>query len=417
MKGNTQEKKTQDRPRYVVGMDAHSRKLAISVWDGTDRWNPERYCQVRCFDIDALEKTYERHVPEDSITLIEASTNAGLLKQTLTGLGYRAEVIRPDAVSGKERRRKVCDARDAENIALAYIHGDIREFVWTPDDECAECRELLSAYRDCVKELTRTANRIWALCSRKGVRLDIRGGVTAPDAVRGRVEESGTEGVARRRLEMLARDYAGLMERRGELESVIAEYVFGNDVLVALMQLPGVNYLTAFATGAAVGDVGRFAKASKLAAYGGFSPVLDTTGDEEERARRRGGTGKPLDGEGRRDLKFLYTEAGQTVLNTCADTPLGRWGWRMLHRGKPKNKAACAVGRKLLTYAWHVMRGDPTPNRTGEALFRRKLARLCSVPGKGRVAELGFASRQAFAEHHASRIYAGLPPAGPETAK
>ena len=105
------------------------------------------------------------------------------------------------------------------------------------------------------------------------------------------------------------------------------------------------------------------------------------------------------------------------MLNACPGTPLGKWGWRLLHRGKPKNKAACAVGRKLLTYAWHVMRGDPTPNRTGEALFRRKLARLCSVPGKGRVAELGFASRQAFAEHHASRIYAGLPPAGPETAK
>ena len=409
--------KTQGRPRYVVGMDAHPRKLAISVWDGTDPWAPERYGGVRCFDIGALEKAYERHVPEDSVTLIEASTNAGFIKRRLADLGYRAEAIRADAVSGEERRRRVCDARDAENIALAYIHGDVKEFVWTPGDECAECRELLSAYRDCVKEPTRTANRIWALCSRKGLSPDIRGGVTGADAVRGMVEGAGTGGFTRRRLDMLARGYAALMGRRGELQAMIAEYVFGNDVLAALMQLPGVNCLTAFATGAAVGDARRFPKASKLAAHGGFSPVLDTTGEEEGRAKKKGGAGKPLDGEGRRDLKFPYTEAGQAVLNACPGTPLGKWGWRLLRRGKPKNKAACAVGRKLLTYAWHVMRGDPTPNRTGEALFRRKLARLCSVPGKGRVAELGFASRQAFAEHHASRIYAGLPPAGPETAK
>ena len=35
--------KATSRPRYVVGMDAHSRKLAISVWDGTDPWNPTRH--------------------------------------------------------------------------------------------------------------------------------------------------------------------------------------------------------------------------------------------------------------------------------------------------------------------------------------------------------------------------------------
>ena len=30
----------EDEPRFVVGMDAHARKLAVSVWDWTDRLNP-----------------------------------------------------------------------------------------------------------------------------------------------------------------------------------------------------------------------------------------------------------------------------------------------------------------------------------------------------------------------------------------
>ena len=30
----------EDEPRFVIGMDAHSKKLAISIWDWSDRFNP-----------------------------------------------------------------------------------------------------------------------------------------------------------------------------------------------------------------------------------------------------------------------------------------------------------------------------------------------------------------------------------------
>ena len=67
----------------------------------------------------------------------------------------------------------------------------------------------------------------------------------------------------------------------------------------------------------------RFSKASKLAAYGGFSPIVDSSGDEEEGAKRNGGLHKPLDGEGRQDVKFFFTEAGQSVLTSCGSSKLG----------------------------------------------------------------------------------------------
>lgn len=404
------------QPLYVVGMDAHSRKLALSVWEWSDPWNPVLHRRIPSVGVEAMAKTYERHVPLDSITLIEASTNSGHLKEELERIGYRAEIVRSDVIAGRERKRKVCDIQDADSIALAYIHGEVREFVWSPTDECAERRDVLFAYRDCQKDLTRTGNRIWSICSRRGFRFGIAGGTTRAATIREMLAKSGIAGIVRRRLDMLVDDYERCMERRDELKRMMAEAVFGDDGMVALMQLPGVNYRVAFATVAAVGDVGRFPKASKLAAYGGFSPVVDTSGEEEERARRKGGTGKPMDNEGRGDLKLYYTEAGQAVLNTCGDTPLGRWGWHLVNAGKSKNKAACAVARKLLTYAWHVLRGDPTPSREGEKFFRRKLVRFCGVLGSRRVRELGFARRDDFAEKHARRIYADLPKKAPEGA-
>ena len=324
-------------------------------------------------DIEAMVATYERHVDLDSITIIEASTNSANLKRMLNEAGYRAEVVRSDTIANKERKRRICDIVDAENLALAYIKGDIDEFVWTPSDRYTEYRDIMFAYRDTSKEVTRISNRIWSVCSRKGYKLPIKGGKAKTATLRVMIAETGIGGFAKEQLETLLEDYDRLFARKEALSKRIAEIVLSNPRMLKLMQLQGVNYKGAFALEAAVEDPHRFSKASKLAAYGGFSPIVDSSGDEEENAKRRGGLHKPLDGEGRQDVKFFFTEAGQSVLTSCANSKLGKWGWAMVNRGKPRNKVACAIGRKLITYGWHIMRGDPTPNRDSEAFFKRKM--------------------------------------------
>ena len=311
----------EDEPRYVVGMDAHSKKLAISIWDWSDRFNACLHREIKCVDIEAMVKTYERHVDLDSITIIEASTNSADLKRRLNEAGYRAEVVRSDTIANKERKRRICDIQDAQNLALAYVKGDIDEFVWTPSDTYAEYRDIMFAYRDTSKEVTRVSNRIWSICSRKGYKLPIRGGKAKADTLRATIRETNITGFAREQLEMLLDDYDRLFKRKEELSQKIAEIVLSNPRMLRLMQLQGVNYKGAFALEAAVEDPRRFSKASKLAAYGGFSPIVDSSGDEEERAKKHGGLKKPLDGEGRQDVKFFFTEAGQSVLTSCDDQP------------------------------------------------------------------------------------------------
>ena len=400
----------EDEPTYVVGMDAHSKKLAISIWDWSDRWNPSAVKEIKCFDIEALEKTYERHVDLDSLTIIESSTNSMALKRRLNELGFRAEIVRADTIADKERKRKVCDIQDARNLAKAYLKGDVTDFVWTPSDKYEEYRDIMFAYRDATKESTRISNRIWSICSRKGYRLPVRGSRGKAETLRAEAEKANVSGFARKQLDMLLEDYERMLKRKGELARIIAETVVRSPRMLKLMQLPGVSYRGAFALEAAVEDVRRFSKASKLSAYGGFSPTLDTSGDEEEAARKRGGTGKPLDGEGREDIKFFFAEAGQSVLTSCGKMDIGKWGWSMINRGKPRNKVVCAIGRKLLTYAWHIMRNDPTPNRLNEALFKRKMKKLHEAMSSKRMYELGFGTQNEFAEQQAELVYGGLPP-------
>ena len=399
----------EDEPRYVIGMDAHSKKLAISIWDWSDRFNACLHREIKCVDIEAMVKTYERHVDLDSITIIEASTNAAILKRRLNEAGFRAEVVRSDIIADKERKRKVCDIQDARNLALAYIKGDVRDFVWTPSDEYSEYRDVMFAYRDTVKELVRTSNRMWSICSRKGYALPVRSASAKVETLRGTIEGTGIGGFAKEQLEMLLEDYERLLKRKDALSRRMAETVLSKPGMLRLMQLQGVNYKGAFAISAAVEDVRRFPTAAKLSAYCGFAPVLDTSGGEEEKARRRGGTGKPLDGEGRDDVKHFFTEAGQAVLTSCAGSKLGKWGWAMVNRGKHRNKVVCAIGHKLVLYAFHIMRGDPTPNRDSEELFKRKMRKLHQEVGAGRMHELGHGTREQFASAQARLVYGSLP--------
>ncbi len=70
----------------------------------------------------------------------------------------------------------------------------------------------------------------------------------------------------------------------------------------------------------------------------------------------------------------------------------------MVNRGKPRNKVACAIGRKLITYGWHILRGDPTPNRDSEAFFKRKMRGFHQTIGAKRMHEIGHGTRDEFAE-------------------
>ena len=225
----------EDEPRYVIGMDAHSKKLAISIWDWSDRFNACLHREIKCVDIEAMVKTYERHVDLDSITIIEASTNAAILKRRLNEAGFRAEVVRSDTIANKERKRKVCDIQDAQNLALAYVKGDIEEFVWTPSDTYTEYRDIMFAYRDTSKEVTRVSNRIWSICSRKGYKLPIRGGKAKTDTLRATIKETNITGFAKEQLEMLLDDHDRLFKRKEELSQKIAEIVLSNPRMLKLM--------------------------------------------------------------------------------------------------------------------------------------------------------------------------------------
>ena len=94
------------RPKALVGMDLHSRKVTLTVSDwvyGADPIVKRRFLDV---SLDALESTYTRNVSKDSLTIIEASTNSFAVVKRLKAIGYKAVVVYSAILKGRPDQRQ-----------------------------------------------------------------------------------------------------------------------------------------------------------------------------------------------------------------------------------------------------------------------------------------------------------------------
>jgi hypothetical protein len=115
--------------------------------------------------------------------------------------------------------------------------------------------------------------------------------------------------------------------------------------------LCGVRDLVAFALGALIGDIQRFAEPRKLVKYIGLNPAFDHSG--------QGHWSGGIAGHGRKDLRSLLIESAQAILRSTH--PLAKWGKKLAARKGSLKLAVAAVARKLAVAVWYLMMGRWTP--------------------------------------------------------
>lgn len=382
---------------HIVGMDAHSEKIQLSLcrWEyGSD---PVEYRRI-CTDLRSLEGAYLDNVPRGAMTVLEASSNAFHIAGRLSSAGYAATVANPDVLSGMARGDRVNDAIDAFNLARAYARGLVRE-VRVPSEGERGMREVVSGYADAVKDCTRCSNRLWALSSGHGLPWAWAAYGRRAELVREAIDAAGFApgGCMDFRAREALSDFEEAVARRDRYKALVCAAVAGSPGLRGLMQVPGFGPVVAYAFAAHVGDVSRFATPKRLVSYLGLNPVVASSGKDD-------GPHKVSE-HGNRVVKALLIEAAQAALRS-GPKAMRTWGRHLMARGKHYNKAVAAVARKLVVIAWHVMSGHPAPDREMEPLFRRKMAALASKAGRLAVMAMGYEKTSAFVDAVAGPIYA-----------
>jgi len=358
----------------VIGLDAHPDTFTAALLRGP---TPAAALVERTFNkvpMAQLQRWAAKHTTAEDLIVLEASGNSFQVVRTLAALDRQALVLESCHLGKLKEAHANNDKISAVRIGKAYLAGTAKT-VWVPDARTQERRDWFHAHRKAVKRTTQTRNRLLSYLSDNGVRLKSRAPLSLEAFQQCRQWSARQWQV----IEILHAEWEHAQQQRRHWRSLIAQEVLSDPQLLSIVRLCGVRDAVAFALGALVGDIHRFATPAKLVKYIGLNPAFDQSGQ----GTWTGGIG----GHGRKDLRCLLIEAAQAILRSR--TPLAQWGKRLLARKGSINLVVAAIARKLAVAVWYLMMGRWTSLEQIDAQLSVKLSKIISQVGTQGLQTLG----------------------------
>jgi transposase len=378
-------KETNDFER-VIGLDCHPDTFTAAVVRGQ---TPAQALTGKVFNkvpMAQLQSWAKKHTTAQDLFVLEASGNSFHVVRSLASIQRQALVLESCQLGKLKEAHANNDKISAVRIAKAYLAGTAKT-VWVPDLKTQERRDWFHAHEKAIKRTTQMQNRLRSYLSDNGVRLKKGTRLAQPDpAVETLLRQAKAWSVRQWQIiEGLLMELRHADEQRRFWRSAIAQEVLGDPDLLKLVRLCGVRDLIAFALGAIIGDINRFASPGSLVKYIGLNPAFDDSGQ----GQWHGGIG----GHGRKDLRSLLVQSAQAILRS--KDPLAQWGKRLAARKSSAKLAVAAVARRLAVAVWYLMRGQWSRLQEIDQRLTIKVSQIISQMGTDALKKTG-KTRQAL---------------------
>jgi len=371
----------------VIGFDSHPDSFTAALLRGP---TPAAAVTEKVFNkiaMSQLQSWARKNTTTEDLFVLEASGNSFQVVRTLEALGRKAKVLESCQLGKLKEAHANNDKISAVRIGKAYLAGTAKE-VWVPDPKTQEWRDWFHAHRKAVKRTTQMRNRILSYLSDYGVRLERGIDLAEGEAGEEQIRQARTWSPRQRQvLEGMLMELRHAQAQREHWRSLIAQEVLADPLLLSMVRLCGVRDQVAFALGAIIGDIHRFADPRKLVKYFGLNPAFDDSGE----GQWSGG----ISGHGRKDVRSLLIESAQAILRSSH--PLAKWGKKLLARKGSVNLAVAAIARKLVVAIWYLMMGRWTPLQEIDERLALKVSKIISNVGPEGLKKLG-KTRRAFRE-------------------
>jgi transposase len=375
MKKNANEK----HAGRVIGFDSHPDSFTAALLQGTTPAAAELEKMFNKVPMGQLQSWAKKHTTPQDLIVLEASGNSFQVVRTLGTIERKALVLESCQMGRLKEAHANNDKISAVRIGKAYLAGTAKT-VWVPDAKTQERRDWFHAHRKAVKRTTQMRNRILSYLSDQGVRLakgtPLAKGTVAQAQLRPLKAWSPRQWQV---IEGMLMELRHADEQRDHWRSLIAQEVLADPQLLSIVRLCGVREMVAFALGALIGDIKRFAGPRKLVKYIGLNPAFDDSGE----GKWSGG----IAGHGRKDLRGLLIESAQAILRSRH--PLAKWGKKLLARKGSRNLAAGAVARKLAVAIWYLLMGRWTPLEEIDERLALKVGKIIASVGTKGLNQLG----------------------------
>jgi transposase len=364
----------------VIGFDSHPDTFTAALLQGP---TPAAAVTEKVFNqvpMAQLAGWARKHTTAQDLFVLEASGNSFQVVRTLAALDRKALVLESCQMGKLKEAHANNDKISAVRIGKAYLAGTAK-VVWVPDAKTQERRDWFHAHRKAVKRTTQMRNRLLSYLSDNGVRLKkgapLAKGKTAEEQLGKAHTWSARQWQV---IEGILMELRHADEQRSHWRSLIAQEVLSDPQLLSIVRLCGVREMVAFALGALIGDIHRFASPKKLVKYIGLNPAFDDSGQ----GQWSGG----IAGHGRKDLRSLLVEAAQAVLRSSKN-PLAQWGKKLLRRKSSVNLTVGAMARKLAVAVWYLMMGRWTALEEIDQRLAIKVSKMITSVGPKGLKKLG----------------------------
>ena len=371
--------------RRVIGFDCYPDTFTAAMIEGK---TPAQAIVQKIYNrmaMSQLQSWAKKNTNPEDLIVLEASGNSFQVVRSLIAVERKAIVLESCQMGKLKEAHANNDKISAVRVGKAYLAGTAKS-VWVPDLKTQERRDWFHAHRKSVKRTTQMQNRILSYLSDNGVRLEKGEALDEVKILAGTTRQAGPWSA--RQSQVLKGHFmerAHAQQQREHWQSLMAQEVLEDPLLLSLVRLCGVREIVAFSLGAIIGDVHRFASPAKLVKYLGLNPAFDDSGEGE----RRGGIG----GHGRNDLRALLVESAQSIMRSPTQAQ-GKWGRQLLARKGSVNLAVAAVARKLAVAIWYLMMGKWTDLEEVDVRLDQKIGKIVAHVGPQGLKVLDKTSRQ-----------------------
>jgi transposase len=326
---------------YYVGLDIHSKRIAICVLNETGQVTHRS--QVR--GIDEMLRTLKA-LPDRFEVCYEASCGYGHYHDLLQPLAARVLVAHPGRLRLIFHAKDKNDRKDAERLAKLLYLGEAPT-VHVPALEVRTWRELINCRSQVIAKRTRAKNTVRAL---------LRGAGMVPPKQPGLWTKKGLAWLRQLKLptasqelrrDLLLEEIETLIRQVRRIEQQLNQQAQQTPAVAQLRSIPGVGIRTAEAVAAFIDDPQRFRNAKAVGRYFGLVPCQDQSGDKNRLGH--------ITREGAPVVRQLVAEAAWQAQRR---SPTVRAYFERAQRGDPQRKkiALVATAHYLVRVMWALLK-------------------------------------------------------------
>jgi len=360
----------QNRTQKFVGLDVHKDSITAAVSEGGPL-EAARDLGRFAHDLTRLLKLLARvGAAEDLHVCYEAGPTGYGLCRALRAHGIDCIVVAPSKTPQPVGGRIKTDRRDAQLLAH-YLRTNSLVAVDVPSEHQEALRDFVRLREDAVWALQKARQQLGGFLLRHGRIYPGKSAWTLKHVTWIRSQRFDLE-LARRTLDQYLAEMIRLKERLDELTEQLELHLKAapqSELFQNLQALRGVHTVVAATIVAEIGDLRRFASASRFMSYVGLTPSERSSGNEVRRGR--------ITKAGNPHVRRVLVEAAwcaryrparsHHMQLRMARTPLDVQdiAWRsqlrlnqryrrMLMRGKNLQHTIVAIARELAGFVWAI---------------------------------------------------------------